>query len=225
MSAPSTVVVTKLAAATRLLEAAIRMFLREDDTLAVHVVSSAVFRVLTDVAESRGHDTLEDGLSLGLFYLGRDYLDGSMPDWARDDPDISPLAREVGEAIRAGKITGPGEVALKISDTERRLFWTKFNASYNFLKHSQRDIQNVLDEDALNTAHTLLAACRLFEVLFPDQINNAVFCYMFFQVWKDKIIPGPLWMQRLADQASRMDEVEVRKFLLSICEGGSAITS
>jgi hypothetical protein len=135
------------------------------------------------------------------------------------------LAQEVGEAIRAGEITGHRDVSLKIPHEFRRPFWTEFNASYNFLKHAQRDTQNVLDEDAVKTTETLSSACRLFEVVFPDHANKAVLCYMFFQTWKDKVIFSQLWMQRLADQASGMDEVEVREYLLSICEGGSAIIS
>jgi hypothetical protein len=54
----ATVHLTKLAAAQRQLNAAIRMLLRNEDELAVHTVAAAAFRILRDIKKKHGRGEL-----------------------------------------------------------------------------------------------------------------------------------------------------------------------
>ena len=49
-----TIHITKIAAAKRQLDAAIRMFFAGEDELAVHTIAAAAFRVLRDLHKKRG---------------------------------------------------------------------------------------------------------------------------------------------------------------------------
>lgn len=172
--AGTSVAVTKLDAASRLLEAAIRSFLADEDSLATYVIVSASFRVMRDIGEQRGHDHLEHAFGLTAFYLGRDYLAGSLPEFARDDEQLVQLTELVGEAIRRGEVKSPDEVAVVLPATLKRQMWRDTNASCNFLKHADLDPTQSLDLSSVNVREALVQACRLFEVLLPQESNWTV---------------------------------------------------
>lgn len=73
----ATLHLTKLAAAQRQLNAAIRMVLLDIDEVAVHTVVAAAFRILRDVKQTRGRSELSDALNRGLFLV--------VVTWSEDD--------------------------------------------------------------------------------------------------------------------------------------------
>lgn len=212
------VAVTKLGAASRLLEAAIRSFLADEDPLATYVIVSASFRVMRDIGEQRGHDHLEDAFGLTAFYLGRDYLAGSLPEFARDDKQLVQLAELVGEGIRRGEVKSPEDVAVVLPATLKRQMWRDTNAPYNFLKHADLDPAQSLDLSSVNVRETLVQACRLFEVLLPQETNWTVRAFQFYVVWSSGAGSGQTWMKSLFEESEGLDDEQVRKGLLNICD-------
>jgi hypothetical protein len=215
----NSVTVTKIGAATRLLESAIRLHLANEDALAVHVVASSAYRLLRDVAEQRGHDHLEDLFGLTLYYLGRDYLAGAIPSWARETPFLADAAKTVGEAIRSGQVSGPADVELSLSAEWKRQRWREINAAFNFLKHADFDASKSLDLSSVDVENTLGPACRLFHVVLPDQASSAVMAFEALIVWRDGNPPGPDWMRSIFEWLGEgLDDASVREQLLQFCE-------
>jgi hypothetical protein len=74
-----TLQISKIAAAQRQLDAAIRMFFDQEDELAIHTVAAAAFQVLRDVTKKRGrHFTLEV-FRTGIWVIAKQYADGTLP--------------------------------------------------------------------------------------------------------------------------------------------------
>ena len=62
---------TKLDAARRQLDAAIRMFLASEDEVAIHTLGAAAYRVLRDLKEERGRSELTDLVSGAAFNIAK----------------------------------------------------------------------------------------------------------------------------------------------------------
>ncbi len=67
MTAAAELHVSKLAAAQRQLDAAIRMYFGEEDELAIHTVVSAAYSIISDLKSKRGRDESVDFLMRGIF--------------------------------------------------------------------------------------------------------------------------------------------------------------
>jgi hypothetical protein len=64
-AAPGTIHINKFAAASRQLDAAIRMFFAKEDELAIHTVASAAFRLLRDLTAKRGKNFTAEAFRAG----------------------------------------------------------------------------------------------------------------------------------------------------------------
>lgn len=116
----ATVHLTKLAAAERQLNAAIRMFLMNEDELAVHTVAAAAFRILRDYKEKeRGRSELADTLKRGFFYTARDLVVGKfVPDLGEK---VTQCVHEIAAAIKRGEIKSPADVIVKTQGEKKLL--------------------------------------------------------------------------------------------------------
>jgi hypothetical protein len=77
---PGTLHINKIAAASRQLDAAIRMFFAREDELAIHTVANAAFRVLRDVMAQRGRNYTSEVFREGTYTLARQYAEGTLSD-------------------------------------------------------------------------------------------------------------------------------------------------
>jgi hypothetical protein len=164
------VYVTKVAAAQRQLDAAIRMTLVDEDALAIHTVAAAAYRILRDIKKQRNHRELNERLGTGLFHLARDLVSGEieeLPEQVRKaSPLFSKLVDHVVFLIRNGKITSPKDVFAMLRFTGEESYWRQFNQSANFLKHADIDVNNRLREGALDNNTLLLSAvCAYSELM------------------------------------------------------------
>jgi hypothetical protein len=75
----ATIHITKIAAAKRQLEAAIRMFFAGEDELAIHTIAAAAFRVLRDLHNNRGKTFPAKMLEAGFFNIAKHYPEGNLP--------------------------------------------------------------------------------------------------------------------------------------------------
>lgn len=130
--------ITKVQAAGRQIDAAIRMHFRQEDPLAVHTLAMAGFQVLRDLAQNRG------------------------------------LEHAVDSMIRPGK--------------EAR-FWGAVNARANFLKHADRDPQDILTSfPELENDPRLMIASSYYELLG----NPLTVAMRVLWVWYGSIHPDVL---------------------------------
>src|ERR1039458_5673769 len=79
-TSPGTLHINKIAAASRQLDAAIRMFFAQEDELAIHTVASAAFGILRDVTDKRGKNITAELLRNSIYGMARQYAEGKLPE-------------------------------------------------------------------------------------------------------------------------------------------------
>ena len=125
--------VTKVAAAQRQIDAAIRMLFAGEDALAVHILVAAGHTILVDLDGRRDRPVLNDVYSTALEKVVEVL---KLPHAGKADLDQNlPAFKELVQRVR--------------------------RKPANFLKHANRDPEHALDEGTLKTDH-LLEACTLF---------------------------------------------------------------
>ncbi len=158
----ATVFVTKLGAAERQLNAAIRMALANEDELAIHTVAASAYRVLRDIKQQRGRSDAFDLIQRGMFAIAEELATGK-----RDSIPttfVSPLV-EIIESIRHGIAAGDirsFEDMPPIRVKNEGHFWYEFNKPFNFLKHGKEDSEDALALDKLKNDELLMRASAAF---------------------------------------------------------------
>ena len=145
--------VTKLAAAKRQIQAAIRLFFLEEDELAIHTVASAAYGLLKDLKRDRGQSEAADIYRTAFFYVVRDFRRGTLPAHFTSDPSIMAEVERIADQLFF--ITADSklpDVKLTIPQDVEKQYWNDNNRAANFLKHADRDTDGTLS----------LAACRTF---------------------------------------------------------------
>ena len=148
--------VNKLFAAQRQLREAIWMFFAQRDELAIHTVASAAYRILIDLKEKRGRDEAADAQFSGIFYIVRSYRRGTLPVEIQDDPEFMKFI--AGMADKLPLITATTEfddVRIALSQDASAQYWREQNAAANFLKHADRDSENLLNLDKVKNLDLL----------------------------------------------------------------------
>jgi len=175
---------TKLEVARRQLNAAIRMYFRDDDELAIHVVGHAAFRIIRDILRSRDNDIHESLMTRGMFEMLKAHAKGQLHSTIGED-----------EAFRRFVATIPDSMLAMIAekdfeDVQARLigynpasFWGEFNKSCNFLKHANLDPEKVLDPDRVDNLQLLGYACGGYGQLnLPPSVEMWTYLAYFMSV-------------------------------------------
>jgi hypothetical protein len=177
----ATVQITKLAAAQRQLDAAIRMFFAGEDELAIHTVVWAAFTILRNLNEKRGQQFTREAFRAGIFDLAKRYAAGRLAPKEKAmfegselmvllDPLLDDI-REQGSAFDESRIG----IALTAKDEQRA--WPSHAA--NFLKHADRDADKHLAVAKLNNEYLLVAATAAYLELIrqPTPEMKAFYAY------------------------------------------------
>lgn len=162
----NTVHVTKIEAGRRLLNAAILMYFRDDDELAVHAVGHGALRVLRDLLASRGTDVHEDLLVRGMYEMLRAYRRGTLDKSLSNDAWFQALVARIPADIWILYDTIDYEqVRGSLLGFNPKEFWGAFNKSYNFLKHAERDQEGALDLETVDNLTVLVYASSAYTQL------------------------------------------------------------
>jgi len=165
--------VTKLAAAKRQLQAAIRIFFLEEDELAIHTVASAVYGLLKDLKRDRGQSEAADIYRTTFFYVVRDFRRGTLPPHFTSDPTIMAEVERIADQlspITADSKLSDGEVT--ISPDAEKQYWNENNRAANFLKHADRDTDRTLPLERIDNNLLLLKCCSAYQDIAPDDLGN-----------------------------------------------------
>jgi hypothetical protein len=169
----ATVHVTKLAAAKRQLQAAIRLFFMEEDELAIHTVASASYGLLKDLKCDRRRSEAADSYLTTFFYLVRDFRRGTLPAHITATPSI------LAEIERIADQLSPITADSKLSDVQATIppalekqYWNENNQAANFLKHANRDTDGTLSLEMLNNNLLLLKCYSAYRDITPDDLGN-----------------------------------------------------
>jgi hypothetical protein len=182
MHPPSGIVhITKIAAASRQLDAAIRMFFAKEDELAIHTVASAAFRILRDVTKKRGKNFTADVLSNGIYKIAREYAEGKLPlDKLKlfENTPVMAVIEKIAENVRQeGNNFDRSRIDILVGAASEQRAWPSKAA--NFLKHADHDAQDHLAVDEIKNENVLIGACiaylQLMRTPTPEIVAFAAF--------------------------------------------------
>lgn len=169
----ATLHVTKLAAAKRQLQAAIRLFFLEEDELAIHTVASAVYVVLRDLKRSRGQSEAADNYRAMFFYLVRDFRRGTLPASLTSDPttmaEIERIADQLSPITADSKLS---DVQVTISKDLEVQYRNENNRAANFLKHAEHDTDGTLPLEMIDNNLLLMKCCSAYRDIAPDDLGS-----------------------------------------------------
>jgi hypothetical protein len=173
--------VTKLSAAKRQLQAAIRMHFQSEDELAVHTVASAVYGLLKDIKSSRGMSEAADSFLVSYFYIVQAFRRGDLPEHLANDPvfmsEIEGLAQQLDFITVDSKLS---DVSVSIGTELERQYWIDTNKASNFLKHANRDVEQTLNLDEVNNYLLLMLCFSAYQVIAPDELGNEGIVFQAF---------------------------------------------
>jgi hypothetical protein len=169
--------VTKVEAARRQVNAAIRMSFLNEDKLAIHTVVAAAYRVLRDLLEKRGVDDLADVIRAGLFYTAKDLVSGTLSEnklkILAADEYLKGVVAATAERIRQhGNEADIDAIlprsAMRISNEKRRSHFENLCKSANFLKHADRDHLAAIALDDIDNDILIISASAAYTMLSHD---------------------------------------------------------
>lgn len=165
--------VTKLAAAKRQIQAAIRLFFLEEDELAIHTVASAAYGLLKDLKRDRGQSEAADSQRTTFFYLVRDFRRGTLPAHFTSDPSIMAEIKRIADQL--SPITADSklsDVQVTLTPALEKQYWNENNRAANFLKHADRDTDGTLPLEKVDNNLLLLKCCSAYRDIAPDDLGN-----------------------------------------------------
>lgn len=165
--------ITKLAAAKRQLQAAIRLFFFEEDELAIHTVASAAYGLLKDLKRNRGQNEAADSYCTTFFYLVRDFRRGTLPAHFTSDPtkmvEVERIADQFSAITADSKLS---DVQVTLPSGLEKQYWNENNRAANLLKHADRDTDRTFPLDNIDNNLLLLKYCSAYRDIAPDDLGN-----------------------------------------------------
>ena len=189
----ASVSITKLSAAQRQIDAAIRILFSGEDALAVHTVVAAAHGIVSDLAKKRnvtpGHTPYTESIGKAMATLYRQRFGITIPNrklryWA--------------------------------AQFEKEHFRPHLNRPANFLKHADQDAGKVLDQDGLQTDTLLLFSCVTYTELGLEYTPEmTAFCRWHLAVYPHEDGDAIKTDAGYVHDLSRAHQLEFGDFMLS----------
>ena len=160
MNSPSSLHITKLAAAERQIKAAIRMFFACEDSLAVHTVAAAGYQLLADLKKKRGKSEAADTHLTSIFYVVRSFQRGTLPKTMTGNPAVMAEIARLAEFLPIGPDSRFDDVSVSIEAEGEKKYWNARHKTANFLKHANKDAEPLLAEEDIDNAMLLTVMNR-----------------------------------------------------------------
>ena len=163
----ATIYITKIEAARRQIDAAIRMLLSKEDDLAIHTVAAAGDRILRDLLDRRGRNDHQELMSAGLYSYAYSLAHGQLTNveienLKREDQQLFHVITNVSEDIKVrGDQVTPDDVRIKLNILQKKDLWQSMSKVANFLKHADNDREHAIalrDVDNATLIHHAIAA-------------------------------------------------------------------
>ena len=210
----ATVHITKIAAASRQLDAAIRLFFMNEDELAIHTVAAAAFRILRDVSDNQDKNFTTEVFKLGIYNIAKRYAEGIVP-----EPELK-LIKNSGIMTIVEKIVADPDfdrehIEVNISKATEQRAWPSKAA--NFLKHADRDVDEHLPIDEVENEKLLMAGCAAYLHLMRVPTPEIMAYYAFWSTKNDAVDEVGSEARGLAERIAKLPEAqrhgECAKFL------------
>lgn len=181
----STMQISKIAAAQRQLDAAIRMFFQREDELAIHTVAAAAFQILRDITKRRGRHFTSEVFKAGLLSIAKQYVQGTLLPHEKAIVEGSIIA-ELAEHIRVqGDSFDKEWIDVNISKRNEHKLWLAETTA--FLKHAERDPNGFLSVDGLDNEKMLIATCAAYLELMNQPTPEIAAYFAFWSLRNDQV--------------------------------------
>jgi methylphosphotriester-DNA--protein-cysteine methyltransferase len=213
MTSHSTVHITKLAAAERQLRAAIRLFFVREDGLAVHTVAAAAYQLLADLKAKRGMSEAADTHLTSIFYAVRSFRRGTLPKSMTDNSAVMAEIERLAALLPIMADSQISDVSVSIGADDEKRYWNARHKTANFLKHAERDSDDVLVEDAVDNANLLMLALGAYlDLLHRQLLPEGLVLWLYVCVRDDDSSSVPEKFQRTLAVLASLDEDERYEF-------------
>jgi hypothetical protein len=186
-----TVQISKIAAAQRQLDAAIRMFFGREDDVAIHTVAAAAFQVLRDVIKKRGGHFTSEVFRQGLLSIAKQYVEGTLPTDTKVVIDGSNFITMIAPLIADIREQGDGfdakHIAVKVSKQQEHKLW--LSQATTFLKHADRDTDSFLSAGDLDNEKILMGTCAAYLEIMKTPTPE-IAAYFAFWSAKNREVDG-----------------------------------
>ena len=173
--------ITKVLAAKRQIQAAIRLFFSKEDELAIHTIASAAYGLVKGLKHSRGQNEAAEIYRTTIFYLIRDFRRGTLPKDFADDPtimsEVEKIAYQLSSITAESKLSDVAKATIP-PDLEKE-YWRENNRTANFLKHADQDPDGTLSRGQIDN-YQLLLKCTSAYFDIDDDLGNEGFAFSLF---------------------------------------------
>ena len=206
----STIQISKIAAAQRQLDAAIRMFFQREDELAIHTVAAAAFQILRDVTKGRGGHFTSEVFQSSILSIAQQYVQGTLPPNKKamiEGSSLMPTIAELAEHIRVqGDNFDKERIHVNVSKRHEHKVW--LSETTVFLKHAERDPNGFLSADGLDNEKMLMATCAAYVELMNQPTPEIAAYFAFWSVRNDQVHDLADEVQFFARQLQATEEAQ-----------------
>ncbi len=209
---------TKLAAAQRQLDAAIRLTLQGEDEVAIHTIAAAAYRILRDIKQKRkGRGEFSDMITRGLFFVAQDLASGKIskpPGWLTGA--LAQAVNTLSDLIKTGKLQSEDQFSFSTTHDEEKRHLQAINAASNFLKHADRDSEDALNLSEINNDIILASACDAYLHLMGASTPE-IDAYTIYRFGDDPVFSTPsLYSSPAAVHFRELSPKSRRRFCLQL---------
>lgn len=172
--------ITKLNAARRQIDSAIRLFFLGEDIIVPYVLAANAQNICSDILKRRGKSHPSLFVVWGAFYVIRDGLDGSLPDNLLTTYDFfNKKLPHIIELVRSGCTVGEFENSVRVEVP--RSFIGQERKVVNYLKHADRDHKTMLPEKKVDVFNCIEKAATLYTHILPE-FSIEMIAFLAYQV-------------------------------------------
>lgn len=214
---PETVSITKLEAAQRQLNAAIRLFFIDEDELAVHTIASAAYRLINDLKDKQSMSEPADVYLAAVFYSVRDFRNGTLPKHIKDDFEMMDWIAKLAGQFPINAESNISDIIVTMDKTAIKAFWTWRNKASNFLKHADKDAEEDLRLNEVNNLQLLMQAQAALTDLVKNELSTEGFVLWLYSVLADGDVDTlPETFQSMGRRLLELHEDQRRSFCAAL---------
>lgn len=159
---------TKIAAALRLITAAIRLDEEGHDQMATLVVAACALNMIRELLKKRGA-SFESRCARMTVYLEAEKVRQGYK-ISRYYSEMEETVNTFASLIESGYLKHYMDIEVNLKKSDEIEFLSSVYRPYNFLKHADRDFDKILAEDCLDAKDAIVLAVIAYSMLFPSEI-------------------------------------------------------
>lgn len=174
------VFVNKLAAASRQLRCAIRLYFAKEDELAIHTMAVAAYRTICSLKSHQWRQEPGATYLTGLFFTIRSYRRGTLSNIFVDDPKTMNWIRKMAEILPITATSRLEDVRAYVSSDSAKQYWKEQEIITNFLQHADYDEHRIYSMEEVNNLDLLMRVTSSYLELDQRGVGNEGFVFWVY---------------------------------------------